>query len=93
MTAYGLHINQIKRYETGSAQQTLEGLVKLAKALHVGIDEMVFDESERGPSDKMKLLFEAVERLNEDEQAIIRELLEGMIVKYDARRWTGTATG
>ena len=91
--AAGLHINQIRRYETGSAQPTLEGLVKLAKALHVGIDEMVFDESERGPSDKMKLLFEAVERLNEDEQAIIRELLEGMIVKYEARRWTRSATG
>jgi len=91
--AAGLHINQIRRYETGSAQPTLEGLVKLAKALHVGIDEMVFDENERGPSDKMKLLFEAVERLNEDEQTIIRELLEGMIVKYEARRWTGTATG
>lgn len=36
----------------------------------------------------MKLLFEAVERLSDDEQAIIRELLEGMIVKHEARRWT-----
>jgi len=41
----------------------------------------------------MKLLFEAVERLKEEEQTIIQELLEGMIVKYEARRWTGTATG
>jgi hypothetical protein len=36
----------------------------------------------------MKLLFEAVERLSKDEQTIIQELLEGMIVKYEARRWT-----
>jgi len=91
--AAGLHINQIRRYATGSAQPTLEGLIKLAKALHVSLDELVFDEGERGPSNKMQLLFEAVERLNEDEQTIIRELLEGMIVKYEARRWTGTATG
>jgi hypothetical protein len=41
----------------------------------------------------MKLLFEAVERLNEDEQQVIRELLEGMIIKYEARRWTGTSGG
>lgn len=84
-----LHINQIRRYETGMAQPTLEGLIKLAKSLHVSLDELVFDEAERGPgSDKMKLLFEAVERLSADEQAVIRELLEGMIVKYEARRWT-----
>jgi transcriptional regulator with XRE-family HTH domain len=85
-----LHINQIRRYETGSAQPTLEGLIKLAKALHVSLDELVFDAQERGPSDRMKLLFEAVERLSDEEQAVIRELLEGMIVKYEARRWTRT---
>lgn len=87
--AAGLHINQIRRYETGTAQPTLEGLIKLAKSLHVSLDELVFNEDERGPGGgKMKLLFEAVERLSDDEQAIIRELLEGMIVKYEARRWT-----
>ena len=85
-----LHINQVRRYETGAAQPTLEGLIKLAKALHVSLDELVFDKQERGPSDKMKLLFEAVERFSEEEQAVIRELLEGMIVKYEAKRWTNT---
>jgi len=89
-----LHINQVRRYETGSAQPTLEGLIKLSKALHVSLDELVFEAHERGPSDsKMKLLFEAVERLNEEEQQVIRELLEGMIIKYEARRWTGTTGG
>jgi len=87
-----LHINQVRRYEAGSAQPTLEGLIKLAKSLHVGLDDLVFNENERGPGNNMKLLFEAVDRLNEDEQKIIQELLEGMIVKYEARRWTGTAT-
>jgi len=91
-TAAELHINQIRRYEAGSAQPTLEGLIKLAKALHVSLDELVFDENERGPNEKMKLLFEAVARLGEDEQRIIRELLEGMIVKYEARRWTSTSS-
>ncbi|MEM9101214.1 MAG: helix-turn-helix transcriptional regulator [Pseudomonadota bacterium] len=83
----GLHINQVRRYEAGAGQPTLEGLIKLAQALHVTLDEWVFDESDRGPNDRMKLLFEAVSRLKEDEQSVIRELLEGMIVKYEARRW------
>jgi hypothetical protein len=66
----------------------------ISKALHVSLNELVFEAHERGPGDsKMKLLFEAVERLNEDEQQVIRELLVGMIIKYKARRWTGTAGG
>lgn len=65
--AAGLHINQIRRYETESAQPTLKGQIKLAKSLYVSLDELVFNENERGPGNKIKLLFEAVERLNEDE--------------------------
>ena len=86
--AADIHVTQIKRYEAGSAQPTLDALVKLAKTLHVTIDELVFEDDERGPSDRTKPLFEAIEQLHEDEQAIIRELLEGMILKYEARRWT-----
>jgi len=82
-----IHINQIRRYEAGTSQPTLEGLIKLAKALHVSIDEMVFDETDRAPSDKMKLMFEAVTNLSDKEQDIIQELLEGMLVKYESRRW------
>lgn len=89
--AAGLHINQIRRYEAGTAQPTLEGLTKLAKALHVSLDELVFEADERGPAQpRMRLLFEAIERLDRKEQAVIQELLEGMIVKYEARRWTAT---
>ena len=87
-----LHINQVRRYEAGTAQPTLEGLIKLARSLHVSLDELVFEEDERGPDDeRMKRLFEACERLSEAEQQVIRELLEGMIVKYEARRWTQSA--
>ncbi|TDR22300.1 helix-turn-helix domain-containing protein [Marinicella litoralis] len=82
-----IHINQIRRYEAGSSQPTLEGLIKLAKSLHVSIDELVFDGSDRAPTDKMKLMFEAVANLGEKEQDIIQELLEGMLVKYESRRW------
>lgn len=91
--ASGLHINQIRRYETGSAQPTLEGLIKLAKALHVSLDDLVFDEHERGPSDKLRFLFEAIEQLNNDEQQIIQELLEGMVMKYQSRRWDAARSG
>ena len=33
------------------------------------------------------LQFEAVGRFSEDEKQTVRELLEGMILKHEARRW------
>lgn len=70
-------------------RSTLEGLIKLAKALHVSLNDLVFDADERSRvQPRPRLLFEAIERLDQKEQAVIQELLEGMIVKYEARRWT-----
>lgn len=85
--ASGVHVNQVRRYEQGTAQPTLEGLVKLAKTLRVSLDELVFEPQERGPAESMRLLFEAIERLSEEERFVIREVLEGMIVRYETRRW------
>jgi transcriptional regulator with XRE-family HTH domain len=82
-----LHVNQVRRYEAGIAQPTLDTLVSLARALHVSLDGLVFDEGERGPSDTFRLQFEAVSQLPEDEQAVVREVLEGLIIKYQTRRW------
>jgi transcriptional regulator with XRE-family HTH domain len=87
--AVGVHVNQIKRYEAGTGQPTLETLVGLAKALHVSLDELVFDEHERDPSDDLKLHFEAVSSMPDEERKIIKALLEGMIMKYQTKKMVG----
>lgn len=87
--AIGMHVNQVKRYEAGQAQPTLDALVRLAKVLHVSLDELVFDESERGPSQDLALQFEAVSHLPEEERRIIKALIEGMIVKHQTRQIVG----
>ena len=81
-----IHVNQIKRYEAGTAQPTLEALVRLAKALHLSLDMLVFDETERGPSDDLILQFEAVSHMPDDERRIIKALLDGMIMKYQTQK-------
>ncbi len=86
-----LHVSQIKRYEAGAAQPTLETLVRLANALRVSLDELVFSENELDLDEKMKKLFIAVEQLKESEQAIIREVIDGMIVKYEVKRLASTS--
>jgi hypothetical protein len=39
------------------------------------------------PSDDLALQFEAVQQLSDDERAVIREVVESLIIKYQTRRW------
>lgn len=61
--AVGIHVNQIRRYEAGQAQPTLEALIKLAKVLHVSLDSLVFGENAREPEEEFRLRFEALKTL------------------------------
>jgi transcriptional regulator with XRE-family HTH domain len=85
----GLHVNQVRRYEAGTAQPTLDALVSLARALHVSLDGLVFDDDERGPSNELRLQFEAVSALPEEDLKVIKALLDGMIIKHQAKRMVG----
>ena len=63
--------------------------MRLAKALHLSLDTLVFDESERGPSDDLALQFEAVSHMPDEERRIIKALLDGMIIKYQTKQMVG----
>lgn len=84
--AIELHVNQIKRYEAGTAQPTLETLVKLAKELHTTLDDLVFGEDQRGPTDDLRLQFEALSQFDEEDKKIAKALLESLILKHNAKR-------
>jgi transcriptional regulator with XRE-family HTH domain len=85
-----VHVNQIRRYEAGTAQPTLEALIRLAKALHVSLDHLVFEDNERGPDEDFRLRFEALSRLDKGEKMVVKELLDGMLLKHQARRLART---
>jgi transcriptional regulator with XRE-family HTH domain len=82
-----VHVAQIRRYESGTSQPTLDVIRKIAIALHVSADTLIFDKEERGPDDDLRLHFEAVSKLTEEEKETIKELLEGMLLKHEAKRW------
>lgn len=84
--AVGVHVSQLRRYEAGQSQPTLEVIRKLAVALSVSADLLVFDKDERGPDDDLKLQFEAVSRLEPHERVLVREVLDSIITRHDARR-------
>ena len=54
----GIQVSQLKRYEAGSSQSTLDVFRKLVLALHISADTLLFDE-ERGPDNDLRLHFEA----------------------------------
>ncbi len=84
--AITLHVNQIKRYEAGTAQPTMETLVRLAKELHTTLDDLVFGEEQRGPSDDLRLQFEALSQFDEEECKVAKAVLESLILKHNAKR-------
>ncbi|MCP9491973.1 MAG: helix-turn-helix domain-containing protein [Solirubrobacteraceae bacterium MAG38_C4-C5] len=83
----GVHVSQIRRYEGGSSTPTLDVLRQLAIALSVSADALVFREDERGPSDDLRLQFEAASQLSEEERAMVRNVLEGILLRHEARRF------
>ncbi len=82
-----LHVNQIRRYEAGTAQPTLEALIRLAKVLHVSLDDLVFDEGERGPSDEFRLRFEAISSFSMEEKQVVKEILDSLILRHQAKQF------
>lgn len=89
----GVHVVQLRRYEAGSSQPTLDVIRKLATALNVSADLLLFGKDERGPDEDLRLQFEAISRFDAEEKQVVRSLLEGMILKHEARRWSGVTNG
>lgn len=79
--AAGIHVQQIERYEAGSAQPTAEALKKLALALHASTDFLLFEESKREPNDDLKLRFETTTAIRPEDQEVARAVLDTIIVK------------
>jgi transcriptional regulator with XRE-family HTH domain len=83
----GIHVSQIRRYEAGDSTPTLDALRKLAIALSVSADTLVFDENERGPDDDLRLQFEATTRLTDEEKHIVKTVIESILLRHEAGRW------
>ncbi|MDD1622122.1 MAG: helix-turn-helix transcriptional regulator [Methylococcaceae bacterium] len=82
----GITKTQIYRYENGTSQPTLDVIKKLEVTLCVTSDQRVFEEHERQPDDSLLLLMEGVSRLDSEEKFVIRERVEGILLKHEARR-------
>ncbi len=85
----GIHLTQVRRYESGEAQPSLDILKRIAVTFNVSADWLIFEEGEREPQDELKLKFEAVKQMDEDEQKSVISILDAMILKHQAKRLLG----
>ena len=84
----GMHVSQLKRYESGASQPTIEVFRRIALALNVSADMLLFESDERGPDERLKLQFEAVSKLDEKEREAVETMIAGVLHMHDAKRWT-----
>lgn len=83
----GVHVTQLRRYEAGTSLPTFEVLRAMARALRVSADVLLFGDAERGPDQEFRPHFDAISRLSAHERQVIKDVLEGLLLKHDAKRW------
>ncbi|PHM49632.1 Repressor of flagellae, MrxJ [Xenorhabdus miraniensis] len=86
--AIGIHVTQVKRYEGGISLPSLEAVKKIAKTLRVTTDSLIFEDNELQPDSDLALQFQAISNMQPEQRQVIKEVLEGMIIKYEAERWS-----
>ena len=81
-----VRIDDAGRFPTLASIRPPRLLRNIAIALSVSADVLLFDSNERGPDEDFRLRFEALNRLDQDERAVVKELIDGMLLKHEARR-------
>ena len=82
-----IHVTLLRRYEAGKTQPNIDTLRRIALALSISADLLLFDEHERGPADELRAQFEATQRLSDDEKTTVKRVLEGLLLAHEAKRW------
>lgn len=86
----GMHVIQIRRYEAGKSQPTLDVIRNLALALGVTSDTLIFEKNERNPDEDLRLQFEMMNQFSPEEKKIAKAVLEGLILKHAAKKWSSS---
>jgi len=72
-------VEQLEQVQRPAAVTVIQQLV------HIALPAL----GERGPSDDLRLQFEAVSQFPEEERKIVKALLEGMIIKFQTKQMVG----
>ena len=83
----GIHVAQILRYEQGAAEPILDVIRRLTTALNTNADQLIFDNTEsEATNGEWHLRLEAITHLDPDEQNAIRTVIDGILLRHQARK-------
>ena len=86
----GIHVVQLRRYESGASQPTLDVIRHLDVALRVSSDQLLFGKDERGPDADLRFQFEAVSKFDAEDKKAARAVLDGLILRHQAKMLSDT---
>jgi len=88
----GTDARQISRYENGRITPGLDVLARIAQALDVSLDHLVFDDIPRRPlhanENALGDRLAAIAELSDDELAVLRSVIDGLLAKSRLRTLT-----
>lgn len=82
-------INPLHQATTLAPRQDLAAMAfpqRLAVALAVSSDVLLFDYDERGPDKELRYQFETVRQFDPDDKPVAKAVLDGLILKNQAKR-------
>ncbi|HEC5282996.1 TPA: helix-turn-helix transcriptional regulator [Enterobacter cloacae] len=82
----GTHLTQVRRYESGDAQPSLEILKRIALAFNLSTDGLLFEDSERELESELRLRLEAIQKMDEEEQEITLIVLDALILRHQVTK-------
>ncbi|MBL8193114.1 MAG: helix-turn-helix transcriptional regulator [Blastocatellia bacterium] len=82
----GVHVSHVRRTETGVVQPSVEIVKRLAEALDVSTDLLIFDQLTEVATRRLSDLelieqFVAIENFNDADKQAVKTLLNAMIIK------------
>jgi transcriptional regulator with XRE-family HTH domain len=78
-----ISVEQIKKYEAGKSQPTLDVIKRLSQTLGIPSDTLIFDDNERAPSNARLLSqFQTISNFTAQEQEHIAIFLDAYIKKH-----------
>ncbi|WP_232427160.1 helix-turn-helix domain-containing protein [Burkholderia ubonensis] len=77
-----VHLVQINRYEQRVSRPAIEVVKRLAVALSVSADALLFNENETGPDDDFRPLFDGLRNLTTNEKIVAKSVLEALLLKH-----------
>ncbi len=83
--AIGMATIQVRRYERGVSQPTLDVIKRMALVFGTSTDMIIFGEEQPGPDAGFKYYFEALKQMDDEDRRTAKALLDGLLLRHQAK--------